>query len=512
MHRGAPLSETAAADAGTRLDDLVRRAAATAPDRVALATADGTTLTYAELSDRVDRCAAALSAVAAPGAVVALGAVLDPVFAIAFFGIAQAGNTVALAGPLLREEGLLHVLRAARASVAILSPDMYRRIAPVTDRLPDLRTIVLTEPDAQLDRPALADLPVPAGAGRRAPAEDACIQFTNGTTGAPKGVRLSHHNMLVNAAQTAHAHQLDGASVMVNALPIFHVMHLTAQVIAGATQVLAAPGDVLASIALAARARATHYYSLPVLLARLAASPELNRLAVPGLVAMLSGGSALAPQVTTALTDQFGVPVIQGYGLAETAPLTHCDRPGSSRLGSCGPPVAATECRIVDVDDGTVLPAGARGQVQVRGPQLMRGYLGRDRRLDVDADGWFATGDVGYCDAEGYLFLVDRIKDVFKHDNYLVSPTEVERVLAQHPSVVDCAVIDRPDEFSGAVAHGLVVCRDDTVVAADLIRFVADRLPYYEQVRSVDFVAEIPRTPNGGKVLRRELRQRYAQR
>jgi long-chain acyl-CoA synthetase len=203
------------------------------------------------------------------------------------------------------------------------------------------------------------------------------------------------------------------------------------------------------------------------------------------------------------------VPVVQGYGLAETSPSMHLGDLDRPKLGSCGRVVAGAQSRIVDVSTGAVAPPGSRGEIQVRGPQLMSGgYLGRALAQDVDAGGWFATGDIGYVDDEGYLFVVDRIKDTFKCDNWLVSPTEIERVLLRHPGVADCVVFDRPDEFRGAVAYALVVPSDPAVSAADLVAHANAGVAYYEQLTGVGLVESIPRSPTG-KVERRKLRDEF---
>jgi long-chain acyl-CoA synthetase len=299
------------------------------------------------------------------------------------------------------------------------------------------------------------------------------------------------------------AHELGEDSVLLNCLPSFHLMHLNGGVCAAATQVLFPADDHRGSLEAAARYGATHYYSLPVRLARLAADPGLREPAVPSLRAILSGGSALPVRSAEALARRFGVPVVQGFGMAEASPLTHSDRLDSPVPGSCGPPLAGTECRIVHVDDRHVLPAGDNGEVEIRGPQLMRGYLGSP---PLAPGAWFATGDVGHLDGDGRLHLVDRIKDVFKCDNYLVSPTEIETVLRGHPAVADCVVVDRADEFRGAVACALVVSRDATVDPVELAEFVNARVPYYQRLWRVDEVDAIPRSVNG-KVQRAALRE-----
>ncbi|GAA4545545.1 AMP-binding protein [Amycolatopsis samaneae] len=507
---GAPLTSIAPLIGGPLVDDLLRAAAAAEPDRCAVR-APGTELSYRELDARASRFAAALRASAGPGEVVALAAVLDPVFPTAFFGISRAGAIPALVNPLLREEGLAHVLRLCEARVAVVPPEVYRRLLAVRDTLPALRTILLTEPVPGAEVSTVDEMLATAPAGIPAvpgsPGDTACLQFTSGTTGPPKAVRLSHRNLLVNAAQTAAAHRLDGSSVLFDYLPTFHLMHLTISVAVAGTLVLWPGEDEAAAVDAAADAGATHFYSLPVRMSRLARNPRLPGLAVPGLRAFLCGGSALPPATTDALRRQFGVPVAQGYGLQETSPSTHFDDLGAPVVGSSGRPVAGTDCRIVAVGGTAVLPPGERGEIQVRGPQVMAGYLGRPDGADVDADGWFATGDVGYVDAGGRLFVVDRIKDVFKCDNWLVSPTEIERVLLRHPGVADCAVVDFPDELSGAVAYGLVVPARAGLDPGEVTAYLAERLPYYERPRHLDLVDTIPRSPTG-KLARRELRER----
>ncbi|MEU5940790.1 AMP-binding protein [Micromonospora sp. NPDC047548] len=503
---------------GPRVDDLLRRAAERTPSRLAVRSPAGD-LTYRDLDERVTACASALHpVVGGPGGVVALALALDPVFPTAFFGIVRAGGVAALVNPLLREEALAHVLRLAGARAVIATPVMAERIERVRDRIPELDTILLTRrpSDVTDELSGLTDLEELVGAASSAPPPAAppadpdalaVLQFTSGTTGLPKGVRLSHRNLSVNAAQTAHAHRVTSTSVLFDHLPTFHLMHLTTPIAAGATLVLWPDDDLVGSVDAAAEFGATHYYSLPMRLSQLAVDPRLPGHGVPTLEAVLSGGSGLPALATNALAAHFGVPVVQGYGLQETSPLTHCDSLDRPRLRSCGTPVAGTECRVVDVETRAVLPVGAKGEIQVRGPQLMLGYLDGGNSRCLDPDEWFSTGDVGYVDTDGYLFLVDRIKDVFKCDNWLVSPTEIEDVLRTHPAVADCVVVDVPDPHSGAVALGVVLPKRSAVDRQELIAFVAERLPYYQHLRAVEFVGEIQRSPTG-KVQRRDLRSR----
>jgi long-chain acyl-CoA synthetase len=282
-------------------------------------------------------------------------------------------------------------------------------------------------------------------------------------------------------------------------------MHMNSAIAAGALQVLCHGPDFADAVATAHRHAATHLYSLPVRLIR--GAENLSGLRLPPGCAIGSGGSALPARVARKLSEHFDVPVFQGYGLAETSPLTHSEGPEQPAPGSVGHPVPGTECRIVDLDSGAPLGPDGVGEVQVRGPQVMLGYLRADGTLDrtgiIDADGWLSTGDVGRLDPAGRLFLVDRIKDVFKCDNWLVAPSEIEAVAEGHPAVREAVAFDVPDEFSGAVAAAYVVLTGGD--AATVESYVNDRVPYYQRLRRTVAVDAIPRSPNG-KVQRRELR------
>ncbi len=506
------------ARAGGTLDGLLRRAAAIAPHRSAIQTGSRA-LTFGELDAAADAFAAKLSALlpsgggadgrpGLPGAVVGVAAALHPSFAIAYYGTVRAGHVCAVINPLQGAEELAYALELAGVRVLIGVADMADRLQQIRLDLPGLAHVYY------LDRPGEHCVPAGGRAGQAArfpsvpsdPDDVAVLQFTSGTTGRPKAVLLTHRNLVYNAAQVAGVHGLGPDSVTLNHLPTYHPMHLNSAVHAAATQVLCPDADPAQAVTTAARSGATHFYSLPVRLARMAADPRLPTWHMPGVRAVLSGGSALAPAAAARLCAGLGVPVVQGYGLAETAPLTHCDRIDRPSAGSVGPPVTATECRVVDLDTRQPLPAGTPGEVQVRGPQLMAGYLTADGiGRPFDAEGWFDTGDVGRLDGEGTLFLVDRLKDVFKCDNWLVSPVELERVIMRHPAVTDCMVVDMPHEYRGAVAYALVVTDDEDVAAEQITEFVNAGLPEYQHLHGIELVREIPRSPNG-KARRRDVR------
>ncbi|OLB80862.1 MAG: hypothetical protein AUI14_05270 [Actinobacteria bacterium 13_2_20CM_2_71_6] len=491
---GAALAE----DTG-RVDELLSRAAKRWPDRPALVDA-ARTWTYAELDAAADVWAGYLQRrVPGTGQVIALAALLRAEFVAAYYGILRAGHVVAPFVPLLREPGLAYNLGLVKARLALVDAEVGGRLANIRAQLPELVDVI------RLDEPA--DGPAAPAETAPLPARTCCVLFTSGTTGAPKAVALSHRNVVANAVQVARAHEVTEASICVNHLPTFHPMHMNSAIATGATQVLCAGPDFADAVAAANRHAATHLYSLPVRLIR-GVDEGLSGLSLPAGTAIASGGSALPTRIAKTLSEHFEIPVFQGYGLAETSPLTHSDGPVDPVAGSVGYPVAGTECRVVGLDSRAALPSGEVGEVQVRGPQVMLGYLTRDLTVDgsgcVDAEGWLSTGDVARIDADGRLFLVDRLKDVFKCDNWLVAPSEIEAVAEGHPLVRECVVFDVPDEFSGAVAAGYAVL-EPGAESAPVVEYVNDRVPYYQRLHRLTAVDRIPRSPNG-KVQRRDLR------
>lgn len=392
-----------------RADLLLHAAAQRHGDRPALVLGSRK-VTYAELDAAVDRCAAVLrERFGAGGAVVAIGADLHPDVVIAYHGALRSGNQALMVIPLLREQQLQYVLEASGARAALVGAALHERLSRVRHGLPGLELVALLgeEPgDADPGRPPslaqLLEAAVPGAPEWHAdPGAPAALHFTSGTTGLPKAVVLSHLNVTVNAVQTARAHGLEAGSVTLVHFPSYHPMHMNSALAAGATQVLVPEADPAHAMERARTCGAGYIYSLPARLAQLAAHPRLAGMRLPDAVMIASGGSALAPALAGTLSRHFGVPVVQGYGLAEASPLTHFDRPGEHLPGSVGRPVEGTEHRAVSLEDGSVLPPGEHGEIQVRGPQVMRGYLDPAHGPAVDADGWLATGDVGRIDGDG---------------------------------------------------------------------------------------------------------------
>ncbi|MEU3977727.1 AMP-binding protein [Streptomyces bacillaris] len=504
------------------VDDMLAIAARNHPRKIALR-ADYGDITYAEIDRAATMCAAALRGLLGDErCVVAVASPLHPDFMVAFYGVVRSGKIAAPINPMMPPHILRHQLSVSDARLAFVTTDLFTHLRRMRDGLPGLREAVLVGPGPVADANDIRTIDDLSAAyevrGNAMPApppvsadDVACVQFTSGTTGLPRGVLLSHRNLTVNADQVVRAHRLSPDSVVLNHLPKFHLMHMNAVVRAGAEHVPCTDPDNRAAIELANASGASHFYTIPMRLNQLADDPALPGLRLESARLIASGGSALSPRVSRALADHFEVPVFQGYGLAETSPLTHSAGSDDPRPGSVGPVVEGTECRIVDQRTHEVLPPGGRGEVHVRGPQVMKGYLDPDEPTRVDAEGWLATGDIGYLDDDGFLFVVDRAKDMFKCGNDMVSPAEIEEILNHDPRVRESVVVDHPDATRGAVAHAFVVLRD-VPAAADRDRVLADiaevagrDVPLSQRVRHIEVVDRVQRSPNG-KVQRRDLR------
>jgi acyl-CoA synthetase (AMP-forming)/AMP-acid ligase II len=340
------------------------------------------------------------------------------------------------------------------------------------------------------------------------------IFYTGGTTGFPKGVMLTHRNLAANIVQVEGVFRCGEDDVLVAVLPYFHIYGLTVNMnfalARGATVVTMAGFELSAFLEAIAEHRVTRAFLVPPILLALAKHPLVDRHDLSSLDVIVSGAAPLDPGIAAAVAERIGCRVMQGYGLTETSPVTHLppERPGAEpKPGSVGPPIPGTECRAVGIESGEPLAAGEDGEIVIRGPQVMRGYL-RDEAATaaaIDADGWFHTGDIGHVDADGWLFIVDRLKELIKVRGLQVAPAELEAVLQSHPAVADAAVVPSPDRHGGEVPKAFVVLRDEAELD-DLRAYVADRVARHKRIRRIEAVEAIPRSPSG-KILRRVLVQ-----
>ena len=334
------------------------------------------------------------------------------------------------------------------------------------------------------------------------------MPYSSGTTGLPKGVMLTHRNLVANLAQI-DALETPDLRAFVGVLPFFHiygmVVIMNLALLRRATSVTLPRFDLEAFLRVLQDWPIALAHIVPPIAVALAKHPIVDRYDLSNLRWLFSGAAPLGPQLTEAVQARLSVRVRQGYGMTEASPATHYTLPGADRAGKIGPLMPNTEGRIVDPETGADLGPGQAGEVWIRGPQVMKGYLNNPEATarTVTADGWLRTGDIGIVDDDGYLEIVDRLKELIKVKGFQVAPAELEALLLKHPNIADAAVIPVKDDECGEVPKAVVVVREPMSPEA-VMAFVAEHVAHYKRVRHVAFAASIPKSPSG-KILRRVL-------
>jgi acyl-CoA synthetase (AMP-forming)/AMP-acid ligase II len=505
----------------TTLPGLLDQAARGAGERAALVDGPtGTTVGYRLLAKRVGGVAAGLAAGGfGPGEVLALWAPNLPQWAGVALGAMAAGGAVTGANPASTGRELVGQLTDARASVLVTIPPLLAaaRAAQAAAGIREL--VVLGEADADGGATPITALldrggGVPAAAD---PAAVALLPYSSGTTGLPKGVMLTHANLVASVRQVQSGLRLSPRDTIVAVAPFFHVMgfvvSLAVPLAAGATVVVMPRFDLAQLLAHVQRHRVTVLVVPPPVMAALAHHPMVAEHDLSSVELVVSGGAPLGADLQRAVAGRLpGAAVGQGWGLTETAVgATLPDRDAGTVPGSVGRVMPSTELRVVDPRTGADLAAGERGELWVRGPQVMAGYLGRPEATAeiLGADGWLRTGDLGHVDHDGNVFVTDRLKELIKVSAYQVAPAELEALLLTHPAVADAAVIPRPDPAHGEVPVAVVVPRGEPD-GDQLLAWVAERVTPHKRLRAVRFADALPRTP-AGKLLRRALVERDRQ-
>ena len=479
----------------------------------------GRTLTYGQLAAGVERVAAGLDRQGfKKGDVLGLFAPNCPEFALAFHGALAAGGVVTTVNSLSTVQDLEFQLRNAGAQFLVTVPAFLDRAVPAAGLAGIERVFVLggaPESPGTTSFDALLAATAPAPDVSIEPATDlAALPYSSGTTGLPKGVMLTHRNLVANLVQTAVQHPVAGEDRIVAVLPFFHIYGL--QVVLnlglwhGATLVTMPRFELEAFLGLLQHWRITRAFVVPPIVLALAKHPVVDRYDLSSLTMMMSGAAPLDAALETACGLRVGCEIVQGYGLTEASPVTHANPvgPGKPKPGTVGQLLPNTECRIVDAAGGGDLESGEDGELWIRGPQVMRGYLNNPEATAamLDEDGWLHTGDIGHADQDGYFTIVDRLKELIKYKGFQVAPAELEAVLCSHPAVADAAVVPMADDECGEVPKAFVVLRGEAS-PADLIAYVAERVAPYKKIRVVELIDAIPKSPSG-KILRRVLRDR----
>lgn len=482
--------------------------------------------TFAEYGSLVESLARGLIlAGLSPGEVVAIFLPNSWEFAIAYHATTLAGGIPTLLNPSYREREIRYQLENSDTVFLITDAPLLENVNLAG--LPALRRVFTTrstrpdcEPLANLLRPTSARFPEPLQNSQQT---IGALPYSSGTTGLPKGVMLSHYNLVANVYQTIgpNAAPLTSHDVMLCFLPLYHIygltVALTLSLTLGSTLVLMPRFDVQKLCALLVEENITMMPVVPPAINAFCQAAEAGIFPKNHKLRWLKSGAApLAPELARRMTDLTGILVNQGYGMTEASPVTHVGHntpPEMNRPASIGQPLALTECRVVDLAGNDVAP-GEPGELAMRGPQIMQGYW-KDPQATaaVLRDGWYFSGDIVRCDSDGFYYVLDRSKEMIKYKGFPVAPAEVEALLLEHPAVRDCGVVAKPDPAAGEIPCAFVVLRNgfapSDVLAKQLCDFVADRLAHHKQPREIRFVDTVPRTPSG-KILRRELRKMFA--
>jgi acyl-CoA synthetase (AMP-forming)/AMP-acid ligase II len=521
----------------TPLTPFVLARARARGDKPALIDAvSGRTITYGQLDVAVRRVAAGLMARGLrKGDVFAIYSPNILEYAIAFHAVSLAGGTLTTLNPVYNVDEAAHQLADARARYLLTVPALLDKAKEAGARAGVEEIFVCGECDGATAFAALyADEGADEGANEEAdeeagtarewprveidPAADVVVlPYSSGTTGLPKGVMLTHHNLIANTLQVQACELVDESDTLVCVLPLFHIYGMVVIMNVGlyeGAQIVVMPRfDLDMFLRVLQDYGVTLAHVVPPIMLALAQHPSVDNYDLSKLKTLFSGAAPLSEQLARACGARLGCDIRQGYGMTETSPAIHLTAATTdwSKCGSIGQCVPNTECKIVDVETGESLGHGREGEICMRGPQMMKGYLNRPEATaaTIDAEGWLHTGDIGYCDESGHFFIVDRLKELIKYKGMQVAPAELEALLLTHPSVADAAVVPVADEEAGELPKAFVVRKAGAaeVGAEELMAFVAARVAPYKKIRRLEFTPQIPKSASG-KILRRLLVER----
>ena len=500
------------------LDERVAHWAATKPDDEAI-TYLSRTWTWSQFDDRIRRVAGALTARGVGrGDVVAFLDKNHPACVEVTLGAASLGAATAIVNFRLAADEIDYVLNDSGAKVLFVGEELLPAVTAIRDRLPAVTDVIEVKPEGADEYEALLAAATPVDRSPEVdPGDTVVVMYSSGTTGRPKGVALSHANLIAHTVNAFDDWPFDEGDKNLVAMPLFHVggtSYMQFGLHNGAPSYMTRDVDG-AALAGGILAGANRTFLVPAVLAKvLETGPDAVTL-FGALKTFAYGASPMPlPLLREALKAWPDTDFIQVYGLTEVCGVATRLGPEDHRGGneermvSAGTPIQGVEVRIVDPDSLQDAPAGTQGEIWFRTPQLMKGYLNKPEATaeSITEDGWFRTGDIGRLDPDGYLFVEDRIKDMIITGGENVYSIEVERILAEHPAVVEVAVFGVPDEKWGEAVKAVVALDGDGVAEAELIAWARQHLAAYKCPKSVDIIDALPRNPTG-KIMKKDLRQ-----
>lgn len=427
-----------------------------------------------------------------------------------YYGIARIGAISVCVPAAYKKQEMTDVVQDSRSSIIVTSEALQAQIPP-SGALPLIQQILIVEQDEIFQSILRGDISFAIPADTDTTGDDtAAILYTGGTTGTPKGAMLTHRNLLYSAQNVAFHERMIPDDIGICFLPLNHVFaqcHIMHTFFAGCGTLILFPGFDMDTIAAAVIAhRVTRFYAVPTIFIRFLNNPE-SRKQLKSLRYVFSGGTSMPAEIVRQWMDTFGIPIHEAYGMTEAASIVSFNHLFRHKIGSIGMPAGIIELKVVD-SHGNQLGQGEQGEIIIRGPNIMKGYYEQpEETAHALRNGWLHSGDVGVFDEEGYLYIVDRIKDIVITGGENVFPKEVEDLLHQHKSVNECGVVGLPHKEYGEAVTAFVTLKPDmTADERTLIAFCKERLAHYKVPKAIHFVSDLPKTPQG-KILRRELRK-----
>ncbi len=413
---------------------------------------------------------------------------------LAWQGAVLAGGVVTGINPSYTSEEIAYQVKDADVRFLFASQGLMAQAPPMEH----LISMPFAFPEAEFT-------PVAVDASR----DLAAVPFSSGTSGRPKGVMLTHRNLIAILLQMEAVLGNQPGDAVLAVLPFFHIFGMQVlmnhTIAKGLTAVTLPRFEMERALALIQEHRVSHFFLVPPIVVGLAKHPAVDQFDLSSLRYIMSGAAPLDAAVQAAASQRLGVAVLQGYGMTETSLAVSVMPQGSRLPGSSGLLLPGVEVQLRCPESGQSLPDHERGEIHVHGPNVMQGYLNHpEATQECLCDGWLRTGDIGFLNESGHLFVVDRVKELIKYKGFQVAPAEVEGVLLTHPNIVDCAVIGVPDLEAGEIPKAFVVCRQP-VELAELQEYCRERLCQHKQIRQLELIDSIPRSP-AGKALRRLLR------
>jgi long-chain acyl-CoA synthetase len=504
--------------------DLLAHTAERYPENEAVLTKD-VTLTYRELNSLVNMFANALLSLGIqPGQKICLFMTNRAEYIISWFAATRIGAVVSPMNPSYKEREIAYQMENCEAVAVIVQYELLSLVEAVRAEVPTLRHIIVVDPGQQpLPSEAISYSLILQMQSSTPPAisvpgwEDlAALPYSSGTTGMPKGVMLSHKNLVCNTYQSIATARITSQDRMLVFVPLYHIYGIMLMGLAAATGakiVLMERFEPEQCLRYIHEQGITLLYSVPQVLSALMNWPTLDNYDLHTVRFTQCGAAPVPPVLAQRFQERTGITVMTSYGLTEAAPGTHSNPVYDRRLikvETIGLPIHDTKQKIVDIETGTKeLGTGEEGELIVQGPQVMLGYWkAPEATAQALRDGWLYTGDIGYRDEDGYVVITDRKKEMIKYKGFSVAPAQIEALLLEHPAVLDVAVIAKADEEAGEVPKAFVVLRPgyENQSPTELMAWANSKLATYKNVREIEYIDAIPRNPSG-KILRRVLKE-----